>query len=464
MTRCFGCRMVIALLLLCLPSVAPCAQNAPPGTPLTLGEAVSLALGSSDLIRQAKEALASQEDAEKSARADLFPSVSATYRYTHLREAPYILFGAQPFETNGVNQYHWDVALRQPLFTGFALVTRHEMEKLGVDVKGEERRQATLSVVKNVKTGYFNVLLAEQLRKAANEALGQLAAHARDAARFYQQGLIPYNDVLKSRVALSDARQRATSAKSRLEMAISAFNLLIGRPMEQRTQVVDPMRLPGTPAALAPLLTEALSNRPAVQALRLAEKKARLAIRLAKAAYYPDITLTAGYEQNGQNAAASTNDYSNWHNAGVAIEARWNLISWGKRRANVLRRAHDRDAITARLHLLEDAVRLEVKQAYLDLAVANENIHTAQAALSQARESYRITDLRYRENIASSLDVIDARTDLTRAESNFYGARYGYQMAAADLDRAVGRMPRTEPDTRCLPKTSQPAAASGPRP
>lgn len=450
MTRCIGCRLLIAAVLL-FPLCAAAAQNGPAAgnaavpALMTVNAAVSRALKNSDLVRQAADALAAQEDISRSSLADLFPKVSAGYRYTRLREAPYILFNGQPFDMDSVNQYHWDVTVRQPLFTGFALITRHEMEKLGVDVKTEEQRQAMLSLVKTVKTSYFNILLAKRLLKTADEAVRQLNAHAKDAARFYKQGLIPYNDLLKSRVALSDARQNATTAKSRVEMAVSAFNLLLGFPIDRKTQVAEVTTLPPVPPLLAPLMSEAVENRPMVQALRLAEKQSNLSIRLAKSAYYPDISLMGSYEQDGQNAAASTNNYSNWHNAGVSISAQWNLISWGKRHAGVMRRKHEKDAVTAKLHLVEDNVRLQVKRAYLDLTVADQNIHTSENALSQARESYRITDLQYRENIASSLDVIDARADLTRAESNYYSALYGFQIAAADLDRAVGRMTQAAP-------------------
>ena len=80
-----------------------------------------------------------------------------------------------------------------------------------------------------------------------------------------------------------------------------------------------------------------------------------------------------------------------------------------------------------------------MQQAWLDLSVADENIHTAEESLAQARENFRITDLQYKESVATSTDVLDARTALTRSETNYYGALYGLLTAAADLDRAIGR-------------------------
>ena len=116
--------MVVAavVIFLCAPVFA---QDEPIPAKLTLDDAVRQALKNSSLIRQAADAVAAQEDAEIIARAGLLPSVSANYNYTRLKDAPYILFNHQPFEMNGVNQVHWDVSLRQPLFTGFGLISRN---------------------------------------------------------------------------------------------------------------------------------------------------------------------------------------------------------------------------------------------------------------------------------------------------------------------------------------------------
>lgn len=78
-----------------------------------------------------------------------------------------------------------------------------------------------------------------------------------------------------------------------------------------------------------------------------------------------------------------------------------------------------------------------MKEAVLDLDVAQKNIRTAGTALDQAKENYRITDWQYRQQVVNSSEVLDARADLTEAEKNRYGAVYGYLTALARLDRAV---------------------------
>ena len=87
----------------------------------------------------------------------------------------------------------------------------------------------------------------------------------------------------------------------------------------------------------------------------------------------------------------------------------------------------------------ENGIQLEVKKAFSDLQVSDKNIITSQESLTQAKENWRITDLQYKEQIATSSDVLDARTELTQAESDYYGALYSYLVSIAELERAVGK-------------------------
>jgi len=68
------------------------------------------------------------------------------------------------------------------------------------------------------------------------------------------------------------------------------------------------------------------------------------------------------------------------------------------------------------------------------------HIQTAQKSLVQAKENWRITNLQYQQQMTTSTEVLDARTFLTQAETNYYGALYGYMISLAELERAVGEI------------------------
>ncbi|MCD6292411.1 MAG: TolC family protein, partial [Deltaproteobacteria bacterium] len=66
------------------------------------------------------------------------------------------------------------------------------------------------------------------------------------------------------------------------------------------------------------------------------------------------------------------------------------------------------------------------------------NIATAQIAVAQAKENLRMIRLRYKNQLSTNTDVLDARTLLTDTETRYYQAVYDYNIQLAGLARAVG--------------------------
>ncbi len=217
-------------------------------------------------------------------------------------------------QTADRTQFHWDISLIQPLFTGFALTSQYEMTRLQDAIREEEKQQAILDIARDVKQAYFTVLLSQKMVAVAEDEVETLTAQRDDAQEFFDQGLIPRNDLLRSQVALASA----------------------------------------------------LQNREKV-------------------------------------------------------------------------RADERLALINRLREIEDGVRLEITSAFLTLGVARANIETAQKALEQAQENWRIAKIQYDQQMVTSSDILDARAFPTQADSNYYRAGYGYLIALADLDRTVGK-------------------------
>ena len=72
------------------------------------------------------------------------------------------------------------------------------------------------------------------------------------------------------------------------------------------------------------------------------------------------------------------------------------------------------------------------------LDVARENLITAEAARKQAEENERMTTIQYREQLVIFLEVLNAQVLLSQSRVDYYDALYGFKLAWADLERAVG--------------------------
>ena len=424
---------VVAWLSLTLDASA---QAEPPF--ITLEEAIQMAQNHSYQRKAAQYRVESARQDRHGAWAEMMPSLQGEYSYARLKEQPYMRAGNTELMVGPNDNFHWDVSVIQPLFTGFALTSQLESRELTVAVREQEARSASLDVRRDAQLAYFDLLLARKLREVASQTVTALEAQEQDAKRFFEQELIPLNDLLRSQVALSDATQSMEKAEASVRLAKTRLNLLLGLPAAEALTTADIDDIPPYQADLDALTAKALEARPDIQAARLGLDTLKKAVTAAKSSYYPHVGAFATYEQDGDNFAADSNDYSNEQNASAGIKLEWEIFDWGKTRSEVAKNKAELRAAEQRLKLLEDGVRLQVQSAFLDLQVARKNTGTAQKTLAQARENRRIVKLRYDQQIATSTDVLNAQADLTRADTNYYRALYGYMMSLANLERAVG--------------------------
>ncbi|SMC20270.1 Outer membrane protein TolC [Desulfacinum hydrothermale DSM 13146] len=440
-TRALGAALLATTLWLGLGGAMCRAQTA--SEVLTLADALQEALSNDHLIKEARQLERAAAEGLLGAKAALLPSLSAHYEYFRLDDNPYAIFktelGTQKVEVGHHDNFTWDLTLTQPIFTGFALVTKKKIAALDVARAQVQKEQAVLDVAKRVKTAYFRVLLAGRFLDVAREEENQLAAHLRDAQKFYKQGLIAYNDVLKSQVALAQARQTKVRRAKDVEVATADLNRLLGRPLTAPTRVADVVRFSPGSYELESLMEEAVRNRPELRVLRLAVKQAQEGVRLAASEFYPKVFLVGRVERTGKDPLGEENDYQNPDTTTVGVRLEWPFFEWGRTQAAVRQQRAKARSLQERLADIEESVRLEVKAALSDLEVAQANVETAKTALEQARENLRITRLQYRQQVTTATEVLDARAYLTQAEANYYGAHYGWHLARAELDRALGR-------------------------
>ncbi|MBA7667479.1 hypothetical protein ES703_75568 [subsurface metagenome] len=161
-------------------------------------------------------------------------------------------------------------------------------------------------------------------------------------------------------------------------------------------------------------------------------------VKLTKSSYYPSVTFIGNYSRDTDElflSAVTGEDPDIWT---LTLQADWTLWEWGKRRDEV---AASRARVAKARHLLneiKDNIHLEVQEAYLSLEEAKRNIQVSKTAVVQAEENYRMNEERYKQQVATSTDVLDAQTLLTQARANHFNALSDYNIAWARLERAMG--------------------------
>jgi len=410
--------------------------------PLDLAATVDAALEANLELQASRRGTEAAEAVRRRVRTHFMPTLGTSYGYTrNYEEYRSALMGV----TTPKNEYRLTASVTQPVFTGFATLNRYRLSGLDIERSRESEGRQRLDVIHRAKQVFFGLLKARKLAQVADEAVTLVEALASVARDFHEVGMTPLNDLLKAQVELANIRQERTVARNRLAEARADFNTLLRRPLGSPVALVDSETYRPFAEDLEASFAAALRSRPELRLADLDIAAAEKERELARAGYFPTVDLEGRWFKRGTewdvDGGLGISDPEGWQ---VSALASWPFWQWGRTDHAVAEKERRADQARLRREALADAVRLEVQQAFLRVEEAEQNIHTIEAALAQARENYRISEARYREQMATATDVLDARTLLSRTETNYYTALYDYQLARASLDRAVGRE-RREP-------------------
>jgi outer membrane protein len=404
---------------------------------MTLEQSIEIALERNLDIQLAREEIVSARELKNEATTGFLPKLKAEYGYTRPSETT-INFSGLTIQTADKNQYKFTGKVEQPIFTGFSILSNYQLAKLGLDVAEIQLERARLDIVLQVKEAYLGILSAEKIREVAEQAVHQLQAQLEVAESFYRVGMSPKIDVLDAEVRLAEAQQRLIRAANDLRLAEATFNTILRRPIDQGGNVVDILSAEPFAKTYERCREISFENRPELMEAEKNVTKAEKEITLVKSDYFPSVDLSLTYLRQGDDLTVSGSEFSDREKWNVGAVATWTFFEWGKTRYAVnQQRARLRQARKAR-ERLKDAIRLEVKTAYLDVQAAERNIRVASKSVASAEENFRISKERYREQVATATEVLDAQTRLTEARTNHTNALVDFNIARARLVRAMG--------------------------
>ena len=425
--------------LISLPTVAAAQESK---NYFTLEKSISQALDNSYKIKARNERIEQANDVMKQSRADFLPKLGTAYSYNRLSEPPISrtsLFGTGiPLVVGTEDNYRWTWFLRQPIFTGFALISSFRLSELGIDQSQLEMDLEKLDLVLRVKEVYFNILGADKAVEVAQTTVESLTQTVKVARSFFEVGMIPVNDVLKAEVELANAEQSLVRAKNLAQTTRSTFNTLLVRPVTEPVEVEDILVFKPEVGEFDAYVKTALENRPEIKLLDVSLLQADQQIRLAKSKYYPEITFTYQYISEGDSASVSGSRYVDANHWEALIVANWTFWEWGKTYFAGREKESLKRQLTETKADVEDGIRLQVKQAMLDLDSSAKNIPTTQKGVDAGEENLRVNAERYKAQVSTITDLLDAQTLLARSRLDYYRALYDNNQARARLDRAIG--------------------------
>jgi len=399
----------------------------------TLDRLVADALQRNADIELAVARVAEAEGTLKEAGASLFPEIDAGVAASRTRVSPSTaLANPPPLVRNDVRA---------------ALATSFEIDFWGRLRRGREAAAAlavgshygrdvvSLTIAGLVAQTYFNLrsldaqlTLAESTLAARKDSLDVARSRA-------NAGLASDLDINQAQIALSDAVLQVRELQRQRDLAEHLLATLEGKLDLRIARSDAPLpALPAMPASGLP--SQLLERRPDVRQAEQLLASANAQIGVAKAAYFPTISLTAN--DGGQSTALASALNAQAGIWSVGVNAVMPLLDWGRTSARVGEASARRDQAVATYRKTAETAFREVADALTEVRVYRDVEQEVRDRAAVARNTLQLVNTRYRSGYSAYLEVLDAQRTANDAELAVERQRLALLTASVNLMKALG--------------------------
>lgn len=388
------------------------------------------------------------------------------------------------FVTSGITFNSMSLSAGVPLFAGGQINQGIKQAHWNALAAEADAAQTANNLALQVAQAYLSVLLAEEQAESAGRRVAQSRRQLEATQKLVEAGTVPAADRFNVQAQIAREEQLAVQAQNNVDLTLLALKQLLQLEPDYDLRIERPnyaVPADANPEAIAlqPVYTTALENQPNVKAAAYRIKGAETGVSLAKAAYYPTISLFASLSSNYssrfldfQNGRIVSTELSQpvtirINDVDVSIQQYVNVFDFprlsyfsqldqnfgqgfgmqisvpiyqnGRVRLSVER---------ARLGILnaqlqETQTRQQLKN---DIQTAIANARSARKQLDAAQRTYEATqaafantEKRHSLGAANTLELTTAKTNLDNAENDLIIARYDYLFRLKILDFYQGK-------------------------
>jgi outer membrane protein len=319
---------------------------------------------------------------------------------------------------------------------------RYRQAGLALDIAQLQSDRAYQTIANEVAVAYYQVLRTRALVKTARDAVRRSEDDLDVARKLEKGGALEKEKRLRVEVLLAETQRALDVAEGAAAVAVAALNLAIGLNVNAATNVVETADIRPFAKSLGECLQTAARTRREFQVASASVQVADEGRQVAKADFAPRI-VAEGYADDYQQGAPRGH-------ADLAvgfIKLEWGLFEGGKRVAELHVADSKIRAAMAQAESVADTIAFQVTEAYRNMLTARLGIERSRPAVAQAEENYRLVKARAKQGEATSAEITDAESTVTRAQQENLNSIHDYLIAIARLEYAMGFIPSRSPVT-----------------
>jgi outer membrane protein len=423
--------LLVVLFLL----TAQCVVAQAPPTSLSLPEAERIALDRNPRIHAASSTADAADAVATGAKAEWSPMVVGDLTAVGGRRDTRI--GAGGINASSLHSRAAGGVRLTQLVADFGQTSnRIEAAKLLAESEEQNVRGARTAILLDVRSAFYDALLAEATARVAKETLETRSVRLRQIGALADNQLRSTLDVRFAEVAVSEAELLVTTASNQRRQALASLEAAMGVDLAEDVTLEKPTA--STPLDQPPraYVAQALSNRPDLAAARLRHEALEHTALSEHHLSRPVVTADAVM---GGIPIREEGMLSAYGAAGVNVSIPlFNGKRFSSRQAEADARAR---AASAQLDALAIDVEQQIVSSWFQADTAWRQIELTQKLFDQSAEALRLAQTRYDLGLSSIVELNQAQLARTTAEISLVTARYEYEIARAILEFRIGSAP-----------------------
>lgn len=409
---------------------------------ITLQEAIELGTKNSNVLKLSQAKIDQAVSQYNQAKDRALPSGKASFAYSRAEiPAHHLNFGENGFDLpTSANANLGTVSLAEPIYAGGKYRYARESTSLLVDVARLDADKDKEQITYDIISEYYNLYKVLQSQKVVDANLKAVDQQIHQSQRFFEQGLVTKNDVLRFQLQRSNIELNGIDLESNRKIINFNLNVLLGLPEDTQLNI-DQLNAPVTTAApLQAYLDSAYSKRQELRQLDLRNKVAETNYKSIHADRLPTLAATAAgyYLDISANPFPTKGNFVTPLTFGLSLS--WNFGSLWTNKNREAEAKIEQQQVVINKAITTNSVKNDVNQSYQNYVAALNKINLLQTSIAQATENNKLQESRYQNATGNVTDRIDAQSQLYQAEISLELAKADAGLAYYTLIKSTGTL------------------------
>ncbi|NMB52183.1 MAG: TolC family protein [Bacteroidales bacterium] len=441
-------KIFLNLIFLLFPLAMIFAQEQNSSLNLTLKQAQDYAVSNNKAVKSAKlDVMASKAAVWETISAAL-PSVEGSGSFTdNLKLMTTLLpgeFFGQPGEKIPVtfgSKYNTGVSVQAsmllfnaPLYIGI------ETTKLANKLSEQNLERTELDIKESVSTVYFLILVAEESLRILDSNIVNLNETLRSVKSMYQVGMAESTDVDQMMSNVTMAENSRSTLLRNIELDYNLLRFQLGVPGNTEISLTETLENLIDQINVDAILSQKfdINNNVDYKLITMQEEISKLTVMSQKASVLPTL---AGFYTYGTNGMGDKVSDQRWFpNSMVGLQLSIPVFASGQRYTKIKKAQLDLSKARNNKALVTDQLLMQEKQLRYDLVNANLQYLSQKDNVEVSKRVYTSMENKYRQGMASSLELTQANSQYLQAENNYITSLMSLLQTKVALDKLMNNM------------------------